>query len=315
MSLKLIARALMARFPGEPLDDLALWEVFRKDGFVHGTERERERLMLDSATYRYREEERECCLQALFPAAELTALRDKSLLDLGCFTGGRLASWKERFGFGYTSGIDINPIFEQAGRLLAEQRGLEIDFRTGVAEALPYDDGTFDRIVSIDVLEHVESVERTLSQCHRVLRDGGRLLVSFPQFLQPYESHLGLVTTLPAIHWFFPGRVLAEAAYEIQRDRGPAASWYAIPSPALQPWEKLPSLNGISAARWRRLIRKDDWKVVHRSAKPVRLYETHHGRPLLNAVGSVFRLAARIPVIEELVLSRINYVLEARKSA
>ena len=68
---------------------------------------------------------------------------------------------------------------------------------TSVAENLPFPDERFDAILSFDVFEHVQDVAATLAECHRVLKQGGLLLVVFPGYWQPREHHLGLATRLP----------------------------------------------------------------------------------------------------------------------
>jgi SAM-dependent methyltransferase len=51
---------------------------------------------------------------------------------------------------------------------------------------LPFADGAFDLVISCDVLEHVESIEHSLDEIHRVLRSGG----SFVGFV-PVEGGFG----------------------------------------------------------------------------------------------------------------------------
>jgi SAM-dependent methyltransferase len=43
---------------------------------------------------------------------------------------------------------------------------------------LPVDDATFDAVISTQVLEHSDDPSTYLTECHRVLRPGGRLLLS-----------------------------------------------------------------------------------------------------------------------------------------
>jgi SAM-dependent methyltransferase len=47
-------------------------------------------------------------------------------------------------------------------------------------DKLPFGDNAFDCIVSIDVLEHLDGDQRFLGELHRVLRAGGRLIVTVP---------------------------------------------------------------------------------------------------------------------------------------
>lgn len=49
---------------------------------------------------------------------------------------------------------------------------------------VPLPDGLFDVVVCKEVIEHVESVPHTLRQFHRLLADGGLLILTFPNRLQ-----------------------------------------------------------------------------------------------------------------------------------
>ncbi len=48
------------------------------------------------------------------------------------------------------------------------------------AEALPFPDSSFDAVATLEMLEHTEDPAAVLSECRRVLKPGGRLLVSVP---------------------------------------------------------------------------------------------------------------------------------------
>jgi SAM-dependent methyltransferase len=74
---------------------------------------------------------------------------------------------------------------EYAGRL--DIRGVDANYTSarvsnGSITALPFDALTFDRVLCLDVLEHLayEDQPRALAELHRVLRGGGELLVSVP---------------------------------------------------------------------------------------------------------------------------------------
>lgn len=55
------------------------------------------------------------------------------------------------------------------------------------AEALPFPDNHFDLVIMKDVLEHVEDVERSLTEAVRVSRK--YLYIMSPNYLFPYEAH------------------------------------------------------------------------------------------------------------------------------
>ncbi|MBN1457812.1 MAG: class I SAM-dependent methyltransferase [Sedimentisphaerales bacterium] len=59
----------------------------------------------------------------------------------------------------------------------------------GVAETMPYSDGTFDFVYCYTVLEHVQNVERAVHEMVRVTKTGGRIFIQTPNYRMPYEPH------------------------------------------------------------------------------------------------------------------------------
>ena len=99
---------------------------------------------------------------------------DKTVLDLGC-AGGFMAEALAARGARVT-GIDPAEQAIEAARAHAGAEGLSIRYDVGVGEDLPYDDGAFDAVVCVDVLEHVADLSKVLSEVARVLKPGGLFL-------------------------------------------------------------------------------------------------------------------------------------------
>lgn len=59
---------------------------------------------------------------------------------------------------------------------------------TGSADAVPLPDGSVDTVLCTQVLEHVADPERAVAELHRVLRDGGMLILSVPQYWPLHEE-------------------------------------------------------------------------------------------------------------------------------
>lgn len=309
----IIARCAMRVWPAEPdVGDVSLGEFFDQPRFRDASADLRRELMLASATHRYLYERESCFFTKYFPEFPTDSLQGKRLLDLGAFTGGRLLYWSERYGLAEAIGIDVKPVFAESGRLAAAEKGVAATFDTGFGEALPYKDNSIDVITSYDVLEHVRDVEQVLDECFRILKPGGTLLAVFPQFYQPLESHLGQVTRMPALHWVFSGRTLARARRQIECERGEQAAWYArLDGPLLDDWEKLPSLNGITVAKFRRILnRNHKWRVTYWSRRPI-MTDGRRAREWKFRILSWFLvIPARLPLLEELFLGRICVALE-----
>ncbi len=100
--------------------------------------------------------------------------RGKDVLDLGC-AGGFMAEALAERGARVT-GIDPAAAAIDAARAHARAEGHDITYDVGVGEALPYADGAFDAVVSVDVLEHVSDLDRVIAEVSRVLRPGGLFL-------------------------------------------------------------------------------------------------------------------------------------------
>lgn len=74
--------------------------------------------------------------------------------------------------------VSLSPDAEldHRARLRAEERGLVIEHQPGSAVAMPYQDQSFDTVVSTLVLCTVPDPEQTLREIRRVLRPGGQFL-------------------------------------------------------------------------------------------------------------------------------------------
>jgi len=105
----------------------------------------------------------------------------EKVLDVGCGTGGVTIPAKLRVGkTGEAAGIDPAPEMMAVARRKASGARLEIDFRVGVIESLPYPAATFDAVTSSMMMHHLpEHLQvKGLAEIRRVLKPGGRLLIA-----------------------------------------------------------------------------------------------------------------------------------------
>jgi ubiquinone/menaquinone biosynthesis C-methylase UbiE len=309
---KLLAKTLMEIYPNYPVkDNISLHEIFRQDEYTQASEEEQNRIKLSSAQFRYDYEKQRGFFDVYFPNISSNEFHKNSILDLGSFTGGRLVHWVERYNFSDARGIDIYSIFAEAGNMFAKEKGANATFDTGFAESLPYAPNSFDFIVSFDVFEHVQNIEQVMQECFRVLKPGGKLLAVFPPFFQPLETHLGMVTKMPALHWFFSGKTILDAYNEILKKRGKEAYWYAIENPELAEWERSPSLNGITVGKFRQIVAiNKGWNILYWSKEPILSDGKRANMLIFRILRKLFVLPARLPILEELFLGRICCSLE-----
>jgi SAM-dependent methyltransferase len=95
------------------------------------------------------------------------------VLDVACGTGNASIPAAQR-GAAVT-GLDITPELLERGQRRAEQAGVEIDWIEGDAEALPFDDGSFDLVLSTFGCMFAPRHEVAAAEIARVLRPGGRI--------------------------------------------------------------------------------------------------------------------------------------------
>ena len=98
------------------------------------------------------------------------------VLDVACGTGNA-ARPAARAGASVI-GLDLVPKLLEAGRAKAAAEGLEIDWREGDAEALPFEDGQFDRVFSTFGHMFAPRHKQTASEMARVCRSGGTIVTA-----------------------------------------------------------------------------------------------------------------------------------------
>jgi ubiquinone/menaquinone biosynthesis C-methylase UbiE len=102
------------------------------------------------------------------------------VLDLGCGTG-TLAVWaKQRHPEVEVVGLDGDPEVLERGRRKARAAGVDVRLDEGLSFDLPYEDGSFDRVLSSLFFHHLkrDAKETTVREVARVLRPGGELHVA-----------------------------------------------------------------------------------------------------------------------------------------
>lgn len=118
-------------------------------------------------------------LEAVLDSVELPPR--PRLLDAGCGSGRTLDDLAAR---GRVSGVDASPLAAAAAR----ERG-HADIHVSGIEDLPFEDGQFDLVTCLDVIEHTPDDRHTLAELRRVTRPGGHLVVTVPAYRSLWSSH------------------------------------------------------------------------------------------------------------------------------
>lgn len=102
----------------------------------------------------------------------------KKILDVGCGNGRLLGSLKDK-NVQYVGIDSSDKLIYHAKKTFPKYPSAT--FLTADALELPFEDSVFDFVVSVAVLHHIPSVElrrKAISEIHRVLKNGGEVIVS-----------------------------------------------------------------------------------------------------------------------------------------
>jgi arsenite methyltransferase len=102
------------------------------------------------------------------------------VLDLGSGAGTDSLVAAQMVGHaGRVTGIDMTPeMLAKARSAAAEMGATNVEFVQGEAEHLPFDDETFDVVISNGVIDLIPDKDAVFVELHRVLVPGGRLQIA-----------------------------------------------------------------------------------------------------------------------------------------
>jgi SAM-dependent methyltransferase len=107
------------------------------------------------------------------------------VLDAGCGTGLYTREWLPRATQVDAFDFQQSCIDRLTRRLAGEQN---LTLKQGSATEIPFPDATYDLVTHIEVLEHIEDDKKVVSELWRVLKPGGRLILSVPQPPAPFDD-------------------------------------------------------------------------------------------------------------------------------
>jgi SAM-dependent methyltransferase len=119
--------------------------------------------------------------------ADLVPLAGQDIVELGCGAATLARRLLLRHPDSRVTGLEVDER-QHAKNLAAPPAGLH--FMAGVAQAIPFADGSFDLALMLKSLHHVPmaSQGQALAEAARVLRPGGHLYVSEPVYAGPFNE-------------------------------------------------------------------------------------------------------------------------------
>lgn len=113
----------------------------------------------------------ELCLDELVPG--------KKVLEIGYGSGVTFLNLHEQFS--EIDGLDVNAPSERVTALYGSL-GIDVNLRKGNVLKMPYPDNSFDCVLAISILEHLQPEEQLIAmgEIQRVLNKGGQFIYGVP---------------------------------------------------------------------------------------------------------------------------------------
>jgi 2-polyprenyl-3-methyl-5-hydroxy-6-metoxy-1,4-benzoquinol methylase len=105
-----------------------------------------------------------------------------SVLDVGCSDGALFTLYKD------IEGIDIDKDLIKIAKKYGKAK-------LGSVEEIPYEDNSFDTVICLEVIEHIENEKKALEELARVSKK--RIVLSFP--MEPFSGHPDFMDHIPEI--------------------------------------------------------------------------------------------------------------------
>jgi ubiquinone/menaquinone biosynthesis C-methylase UbiE len=150
------------------------------------------------------------------------------ILDVGCGTATLPLLIKQMYPEATVFGLDGDPQILEIARAKVAHAQVEVVLTQSMSSALPYLDGTFDRVLSSLFFHHLTRAnkERTLKEILRVLRPGGELhLADWGKAQDPFMRFAflgiqildGFETTAEHVSGILPDLCLQAGFQEVQQ--------------------------------------------------------------------------------------------------
>ena len=152
--------------------------------------------------------------------------KPKRILDMGCAIGGTTVPYAEEFPAAKVYGVDVAAPQLRYAHARAESLGARVHFRQENAEALSFEDDSFDLVVSHGLFHETsaKATPRILAETHRVLREGGVTIHVDTQFARglddlddaywDWDAHYNSEPFWSALHHTDARDLLANAGFQ-----------------------------------------------------------------------------------------------------
>jgi SAM-dependent methyltransferase len=229
---------------------------------------------------------------------DVSLLKGKDVLDFGCGEG-QLSFLCGDYGVRSIAGSELSDELIATARAQAELREVSVKpvfVQASDSGRIDFDDKSFDIILCFDVLEHIIEFVSIISEWQRVLRQGGRVLITWQPWYHPYGNHIRRLVPIPWAHVLFSEAVLIKTCarvYELPEYEPRSGEVDSSGVKLDNPWhhcQGLTSLNKLTIARFEQACRCAMLRITRR--KYTGLWQ---GTP----IGAVTQALTLLPVVRD----------------
>ncbi|MEV4383267.1 class I SAM-dependent methyltransferase [Streptosporangium sp. NPDC049644] len=135
-------------------------------------------------------------------AEQLELAGTETLLDVGCGNGFVLEHLRPHLADGRIIGLDIAPGVLQAAEARLAGVATPCEWVEGSADDLSaFGDDSFDRVIATYMMHYVPDIDRCLAEVRRVLRPGGRFVLTTDRpdsMVEMYQTHFAVLREMDA---------------------------------------------------------------------------------------------------------------------
>lgn len=189
------------------------------------------------------------------------------VLEVGCGVGDfalYLASQNAN-----VSAVDFSDKAISIAKEKAKAQGKQVEFSVADAQALTFEDNTFDLLFSCECLEHLPDPERALSEFYRVLKPSGRLILTTENYSNglliiwlfcwlrkvPFDSGAGVQPIEQFFLYWQVRKIFKKVGFKVERMMGTHHVFLLLPKLHPHTFVKEKFKNPFAATLFRPLAR------------------------------------------------------------
>ena len=173
----------------------------------------------------------------------LPSLHGQNVLEIGCGRGDFAIYLASKYPKAQICAVDYSEAAIEIGKSKAARSGVKVNFKTDNAESLSFEDRVFDFVISCECMEHVAEPSRMAREICRVLRPGGRFILTTENYFngmilawlqawilgKPFNSGSGVQPRENCFVFWRVKKILSTSGLRVERMESNHYQWLLFP--------------------------------------------------------------------------------------